>query len=156
MTTSTAKQNNATLAKNKSSGQRINDSMVFWLQALAAIFAILNIGCMTGRDLTPVSKSLVALKPAAATLSSKLDPGKYGSNGDNSDAVQGNHTVMRASYQESQEGLVGGPVTIATPTGTVNGSEISALAMTLSDFESLALNSNPTIQNKLLMRLPFL
>ena len=146
MTTLTVKQNNASLAKNKASGQRINGSIVFGLQASAAIFAILNIGCMAGRGLTPASKSLVALKPAATTLSSKLDPETYGSNGDNSDAVQGNHTVMRASYQESQAGLVGGPVTIATPTGTVNGSEISALAMTLSDFESLALNSNPTIQ----------
>ena len=77
--------------------------------------------------------------------SAKLDSEKYVSKGADSETGQENHSVMRASYQESEEGLLSGPISIATPSGLANGSKISAMAMSLSDFESLALSNNPTI-----------
>ncbi len=146
MTMSTAKQNRTTLAINKASVQRINGRIAFGFQASTLIFAILNSGCMAGRDLTPTNNSLVTLQPTTTMLSTIVDSEKYIANGVKSDAVQREQVVMRASYQEVEENRLGGPVTIATPTDTLDGSKISAVAMSISEFESLALSNNPTIQ----------
>ena len=120
--------------------------MALGLQTTGVVVAILNSGCMAGRSLSLASKSMITAQPGPPMRSAKLDSEKYVSKGADSETGQENHSVMRASYQESEEGLLSGPISIATPSGLANGSKISAVAMSLSDFESLALSNNPTIQ----------
>ena len=86
---------------------RLHSLMAIGLQTAGVIFAILNNGCMSGRSLTSVSKSTVASQPAITMRSTKLDSEKYLAKRDNSEAVLESHSVMRASYQESDEGLSG-------------------------------------------------
>ena len=125
---------------------RLHSLMAIGLQTAGVIFAILNSGCMSGRSLTSVSKSTVAAQPSVTMRSTRLHWEKDLAERDNSEAVLGNHSVMRASYQESEDGLSTGPVIIAKPSGTEDGQDISFVAMSLSEFESLALSNNPTIQ----------